>query len=653
MIWLMVLCFWPGDAKAPKFEPLDPVVWNYGVDPQKGIYDGLLVQETTVLNPDFIEISQTYRILGENAQSSLGHFFLSNRVERLAGQVISRDGSVLEFGMDDLIETLGYKSKEWSKYHKSVMPPGLSKDCVLRIKYAVPAFNGYAFGLDKVRYDIAEPFYVLEKKYVIKAGVLNPSETYGTQTLTYSKGTAPIEFTEEERDGDRIFTFRNVPPAMPYPYGNLRFDPLSPYLAMGLLPTWARKTSPESFWQTLAERELKGFYEEPLKAKAYTELLANVRQILPKDSKQAFYALAEQMRSHFRDMTYPDPAHAAEIEKLEFHTKDWEGKLKLGIRHRFLDYPMFNYLFYQLAKDCGLPFELIVPRALEKGPFSAQVRNISDFEWPWTIFAYTDGEEKLMILPAMRHLPLGNLPAQFDGGIGMCIPAKLPATVSFIKLPLSNPEDHQKNRSIHMKLGENLEVTADLKVEMNGEFDRSIRALLLDKTEEELDEASKAAFEDHETWKCTAWHYENPRDLNDNLKLSASFSSKLETFSSGVLAVDPFPFSQGLIEKFAYWPGDRKQPLFLGYAQTQTDRSVLELPEGLVLEGEYDWQQEGPVGSVQVRVRQEGNKVISERRLVLAKPILTAQQEVLAKQFLAWLDASSRQRLALVKKEKK
>ncbi len=136
------------------------------------------------------------------------------------------------------------------------------------------------------------------------------------------------------------------------------------------------------------------------------------------------------------------------------------------------------------------------------------------------------------------------------------------------------------------------------------------------------------------------------------MKVVSSFTRQLEDFSSGILAVEAFPMSLPPFEEARLWPAERRQPLMLGFAFTQSERSVLTLPEGMALVGTYDWQQESPVGTVRFSAKQDGQTVVSERRIVLAQASFTAQQELLVKQYLAWVEAAYGERLAIAKKEK-
>lgn len=128
----LVLFLWGGvPTPSPDFEALDPKVWEYGLDPEKGIYDAMVLKSSFTIEKDQILRSLTLRIFSEEGRSAAEVKMIGHTLKNLRGRVTTRDGQVSTFGEEDLIEALLVKTRRAKLKARMILPPGITSDCVV------------------------------------------------------------------------------------------------------------------------------------------------------------------------------------------------------------------------------------------------------------------------------------------------------------------------------------------------------------------------------------------------------------------------------------------------------------------------------------------------------------------------------------------
>lgn len=655
MTTLFMLMAFLGSNKSADFAPLPEDIWTIGTNAQKKMYDAAIYLDEHKIHPKVIHRYRVVRIFSEDGRGAADFSDTYGSAKNLHGRVVTRDGKIIPFNdKEDLIEILAAKQRRKKVKARLLLPPGITRDCVVEMRWDIKAELGLPEGYYSVRRDAAEDYYVHKKTFFVDGKLTEAKETFTFKQkfqLAMTKGREPIVFAQSEAEGGMLYTWSNIPPRKYFPYGNAYLDGADPYFRTRKVPYWTNTSDPNAFWHNAAQAYIIPALQERVgKNRDFKNFVKQLKANMPKDPIAASQHIAKNLQNRLRDLEMLRPDQVSGYKDPENWDNTFGQILDKSFKDGYASRSAQAYLFYFVAMECEIPFKLLYPGSMD-GPFfdpKLCYTGHLDFQSPYFL-VQTDNAMQIFA-PQFRDYAFGVIPSKHKGAYAMTLDPYNDFAVGFMRVPQDQAALHMVRAQYQMNLDTNDQLTMLLTNLWGGEEEAGKRRFYFTRTlveqKEYLEKSYGSVLRD---WQVEEAQLVDPYNLEQQLTMQLSARRQLEDFGTGILRLDPFPASFSPLSNPDLWPDQRSQPIILPNAFQALDEAMVQLPPGYTLRGDNNWQQKNNFGQVAFQAFQKEDKVFVRRTVVLARNIEQATNEVQLKLFLGWVENAYNQNIALVK----
>ena len=638
-----------GDFDIAFGEAVPQEIWALKQDSQREIYDAIIVESITEIRKESILHYRKIRILNENGKQAAELVDRSGQAHNLNGRVVDASGRETTFNRKDFVAFLVTRTRNRQQRSKILIPPGLTTDCVVEMSWIEPASDGLPLGNFNWFFFVQDSYFCLKKVFRFPKNGIRGSGNLATRFISASAGVDRY-LKEEKSRNTTTLTSTDVAPVSRHPYGNLHLDRNTAYVqAFKTIPDLGSET--DRFFKQFSKDILGGalFGDHFKRPAEYKTWIAELKQKLPDNPIDAMTMVYHEFRDRIssRDLL---PPHKKTAIIQDFQDGEDTGKMLTKIFQRgYGPTRELGLLFYHVARDCKLPFQLLFTSSIYGQHFLPESLNPFAINLNFPLFGIEVGENRWMIYtPQWQEYSPGHFPSRFQGVPSLAVNPGNRWSYKFTNTPRFDENAHRRVRRYQTAIDNRGKARFSFLEESNGQFNATLRnryyVLPQDERNAHLRESWQNRLSD---WHIESAAVENAESLRKTVHLTVTGTTNYDLGHLDWIAIDPFPGSGAPLENPAVWPKNRSQPIILPHRLTQIDLAVITLPQGWQLEGSPSWGRANGVGEVSMQAIQEGNQLTVRRDIIVKHDVLMADLEKALKFFMAWIVESNNQTIAL------
>ncbi len=630
-------------AAPPGEKQLSASDWAVVQKPEAGIYDAVVLLDTTSFYDTAIERFRRVRVLSESGKSAAEFRDETGTARSLEGRVVLPDGSETRFNQEDLVETLSFSSRRQKRSNRLLVPPGLTTDCIVELSWTIPAERGLPLKASTYFEAIAEPWHVATKSFTFNklrstANVLMVRQLWTT--------AEPDHFSVDKGSAYSRVTYRDFQAVAEQPFGN-EFRHENGHYIYAFRYYSDLNPNPDKYWGELAQKVIRNNLTW-LKFAPGSEWDAWVQELkaaLPADPVAAMTMVQSQFRRKFALTSLASPEQAARIMRTTKENDIPERILGNVVRRGYGDYYELSIIFFHLVEQLGLPAVLIFPTSLNDLPFNPKAFDDNSFNLYLPLYAIYAKDRPVVFAPVFYEYRAGYYPSRYMGLPALQVDPRSWKS-QFIVMPTLSAEANRLVTQYRSTLLQSGELDLSFKRQGTGEYLAYLtrKYFPLPATERSQNLTNTWSSQDMTPTNAAI---EGADDLESVVTETLAAKSFNDLSKIGYLVLDPFPHTMRPIDLPAVWPEQREQDLFLPFAQQTIDLNTLTVPEGCRIYGDNDWERTSQIGSVKFKCTQEGTKVTIRRDFVLNRSYYPRELEGQLKEFLAWMDEAFSQTISL------
>ena len=622
-------------------------VWQVREDPERGIYDAVILEDVFQFNWMGIDRYRSIRILSENGKEAAGFFDETGTAGGLKGRVIDVSGKITHFDTKkDLVEVLGLKTREGATRTRILLPPGLTDNCVVEYSWGIGATDGLPWNTYRKDYLVREDYFCKRKVFRIERKVLSTRAGFYSTRVGWTKPQPPATFDQQEKRGSYTIIYGNLPARENHPYGNELLDPGSGlFTVYKTIPDFGR--NPDQFWNRLGRDYFRESYNGKINSREYRAWLKDLKSRLPEDHVQAAVMAYNALRERVSATDLLPPRLKAVYAKHGRITKDqpdWRARcFELG----YAEPEQLSDLFFSLGRDLDLPLQFLFTTPSFSVPFSAEALDPFRLNILYPFFGIKVDNSWVTFAPAYQNYPAGMLPPFWQGGQAITFDPGNRWKYGLTRLARFGPGVHQKIRRYQMDIGADGRGEVSIQEEGSGVFNADHVATYLPLPPDEAAEHLKHQWQTKiGEWQITEAVVAGAESPNNQVKVRVAAEAHFD-LGDDWFALNPFPADSLPIGLPDIWPKNRKQPIILPHTFTAIDLAKINLPQGWTLRGNANWSKENEIGKVSFTVVKKDRVLTVRRDLILARDMLPPDKEKQLKYLLAWMEEAYYQTLGL------
>ncbi|MCE1203399.1 MAG: hypothetical protein LWW79_02165 [Holophagaceae bacterium] len=623
--------------------PIPAEVWAMKEDREKGISGAVVLEERVHFRPEFLEYVRRVRILSEAGKDSMEYASFPAEATEIDGRTVYRDGRSVVFNSRKDFQEKPVVSANGEELKRiRLVPPGLSGDCVVELKWKEPVDPDW--GPMPRSYGYMH-WWRLGGPYMTQLSVLEvPIKLYWAQMIQYQSQEPKIEY----RGDSKIYTFQNLPAMTEPPYSSefARDVPrFTLYAPLSFLSEYNQKPHQE-YWKAAVEFFYKPYFENGMrKSSAFGRLLSELSSGLPDEPRakaiELFYRLNARVKNAHH-LTKSEEAGVSRKEKLA-EVKNLEEAALRG----YASAAGMRLLYYHLLKGVGIQPRIALVADRDRWQFRYSVHNIFQFT-DELIGVGTDPASTIWIDPAARFTKPGQVDPDYQGTWALAVDTKDWSVASF-QVPADSEASNQARFDFQLSLedeGDQFSMAARYTGYL-AQRERNRYALL---DQKEQDRLLKERLEGQlKGLSLREAAVENARIPHEPVLIKVAGS--LEQESGRHRVVRPFPGMESPIWIPDAFPEQRKVPIQIPYRRTWEAVSRFRLPKGFKL-GEAPSMDLGNVfGQVQWTAAPAPSgapdEVVVRFRVTVTTHTASSGQYEYFKTFLSWVDRARRQTVTL------
>lgn len=650
----MLLCslffaLWMADDPVVTYgAPISKGDWAIQEDASKGIYDAVLIQDSTVFKANNTYYYRRIRILSESGKAAAEYFAPSGKVKALKGRVVDRNGKEVTFEKkEDFVKVLVFKTRGAKQKSRVLVPPGLTKDAVVEYSWRMEAEEGIEVGRYEKIYPIQSPYFVKEKSFEIR-----PNAFYSVGLITHFTSTPlkkPARYITEKKGKWSKVIYKDVMPLQEFPFGNRYLDQNTAYAMLyKSLPDYPSEA--KGFWKKFS-KELLGreIYGEKLSSsKEYNLWIKELKAGLPEAKHEALIYAYEAFRSKIKTPDLLTPTRLAQIEEDKDAARN---VLRRAVSKGFVTYYDAGKVFYRIVKDLDIPAKMIFANSFDGMLFFPEHMRPFSFSFYYPFFGVkTEKGGWVIVSPLYQEYPPGYVPTDFQGAPALVVDPFNNWSHSLMRIPRFGPDEHQRITQYQSTLSEKGKMAIQLKRQKSGEYNAFAKSKYFPLPEDEREISLRNYWENRLTdMEVLKVSLDNGAALKGNMVEHVSAEGSIDAEHLNAFVISPFPGQLRPISSPSFWPGKRSQPIILPRCVNQIDVNVIQVPKGWTLMGDPSWKKANMVGQVRYAAIQKGEKITIRRDIQIKQDMLKASDEKELKSFIAWMTEAMNQRIGIAK----
>ena len=612
--------------------PIPPEVWAMKEDAATGTVGAVILEHRIEFQTNRIRYAHRVRILSEGGRDAVEFPPFTRSAYAFDGRTVHADGTSVAFSEKKDFQSLTVKSRLGSGTVTRLVPPGVTSNCVVELRWAESAQD--SLGPMPPEYGFFHE-WVLGGRYRTLSSVIDLGPAFA-----WAYELTGLDANKPDVKG-HVYTIRNLPAVEPAPlsldalHGLPRFtvfwqpDPLRPYTREG----------GAEYWNAVGRLEYKDFIGRASRGSAYDAFAREILAGLPEQPRRKALALRERLDTRIANadlLTEAEKAKRSEKQAREaIDPHDLGAAVRRGSTSGF---GMF-LLFLNLAKDAGLKPTVALVTDREQRIFRPSL--LAPFQLDQYLVGVTDSGAPTMWLDPSIRFAAGVILPDYQGtkGLELDTDAWTLKPVSILPQPAAY---NVRRYTYDLNLGAEADQFA-IKAEFNGypDYEARWRFLRLEPTEqarklkEELERSLTGA-------EVTHAQVDNVQAADQNVVWTAE--GRIEAESERRRTVRPFPAMP--------WPlwvapselaSTRTVPIVLPFLQVHAAQTTVRYPAGYRLITGEPVQQSNALGAVSLTMKETPSAVVAVLRVDVNKLFLPAEAYGDLKDLLAWIqDACGR-----------
>lgn len=625
-------------ATAGGFEPIPPEVWALR-DNAALVNEGAVVLEHRVrFMNTYVEYTHRVRILSEAGRTAAEFGAFSADCHTFEGRTSYPDGRVVTFNQRKDMAERSIKSTAFQQTNTVLIPPGVTSDCVVELRWRESA-------------DPLPANWGASSTYHI-------SNTYPTQVFTievpvnfpwsYRFFPAQRQSPQVDLKGTlRVITIRDIPARKPVPYClevSRDFGRFVAYFSLPNLNKAVREGS-TAFWNMAAKTFYSDTYDRQVrKGKRYRAFSAQLREGLTGTPHEQARTLMTRLEAEVRNTTYPTSAETATTTKREAAVEIDSQDLEAAIEHRRTDDMGMTILFFQMLKDQGLAPKIAMVSDRDYNLFDIHFTNVFQFHSRF-ILVEDPTAGALWIEPGLRYAEPGLIHTDHQGTQALLFD---PSDWSHKEVPVPvQPHSYNIRRYTTDITLEEEQDRFKVQASFSGFPAWSERRTYMAQEPAEQARTLKESFLEFNRRAAIA-RAEVRGAQDPKVPISWEVEGTLEQEESRRREVQPFPGIPWALHVPDAWPETRVDPILMPYLRTHEAVATIHLPEGWTWSKTLPMDRSNQFGQVTWSAQQVDERTL---RVVLKVTVTGFSAHASAyeplKTFLGWVREASGRTLLL------
>lgn len=629
--------------RAGGWPAIPPEVWAMKEDKEQGVLGAVVLEERVLMRPKYLEYVKRVRILSEAGKDAMEYAAFPQEAMEIDGRTVYRDGrsvtfnSRKDFQEKSVISTAGEELKRIR-----LIPPGLSGDCVVELKWKEPVDPDW--GPLPKSYGYMH-WWRLGGPYKTLLSVLEvPTQLYWAQMIQYQSNTPQIETS----DLAKVYTFRNLPPMTAPPYST-EFSRDVPrftlYAPLTYLKPYDQKPHAE-YWKAAVEMYYKPHFEKGMrKGSAFEQLQAELAKGLPEEPRAKAVELLHRLNARIRNTWFLTKSEEAGVPRGEKLPE--ASNLEAAALKEYASGAGMRLLYYHLLKGLGIQPKIALVADRDKWQFRYALHNLFQFT-DELIGVGSDPASTIWLDPTARFAEPGYVDPDYQGTWALAVDTKDWSVAAF-QMPASSEQASVARFDYRLTLEES-EDQFELDARYSGylaQRERDRYALLEQKEQDRvLKERIEARLKGASLRKVEVLHAKQTRE-----PLQIKVSGVIEQDAGRKRVVSPFPGMEGPIWIPDVLPDQRRIPIQIPYLRTWEATSRFRVPRGFKLAetpgmdlgnlfGKIQWTAVStPVG--------DQEEVVVTFRVTITSHTASAGQYGYFRTFLGWVEDAHRRTVTL------
>lgn len=595
---------------AQKWPAIPKDVWDMRNNPEWVAHGAVILERKLDFQSFYLEQTLRVRILSQAGVAAAEITDMPPLVLFLDGQVTFPDGRVQPISKrEDFLVRKVVSSADGSVNEGVLIPPGITSDCVLEVRWREATARGRANQLHKALLDLGNLpercgdfwFWTLAGAFptqtcVVQTGkdVSWPMTLLGAQGFPMEQGSNSMGST---------FTFRNLPalPAAPYSSEVNRPSPkVVLYRPIETMRYLDAKVPSSTYWQKAVDFYFKNWLEKLVnKSEGYKTFSRDVRKDLTGGPQDRARAIAERIAKRVINLDQllfnEKPIFGARNEQDAMGISNLEYMARTG----YADQTGLVKLLFHVLADEGLQPKVAL--VADKLRWNANPEVRTPFQFSHTLLGVEEpGQPPLWLDPAGRMVPVGQVPPNYQGTRAVVIDSGT-WQVRFQDIRFSRPEDNRRTFTFRAQALED-----QLKVQVEAAFLGApalfARNLLGGQAPTQRANQFKERLEARGLVVSSA-AVTGDLDLAKPLAFTAEGTLPLD--AGRLLKLNPFPGMDAGLYLPASFPEQRRDPIHMPYRSLQEASSTIQVPKGYRLREPIRVTHSNRWGEVNLTVEQD------------------------------------------------
>ena len=618
--------------------PIAPEVWALKEDGATGTSGAVVLENRIAFLVNRIQYTYRVRVLSEAGRDAVEFPAFTSSAHGFDGRTVRPDGTSVAFSEKKDFQTVTVKTRFGSGTATRLVPPGVTGDCVVELRWFESALD--AVGPLPPEYGYFHE-WPLGGRYRTLVTVVDLGRAFA-----WAYELAGVDAYKPEVK-ERTYTIRNLPGLEPAPLSleSLRALPkLTVFWQPDDLRPYAREGG-ASYWNAVGRLVYKDFFGKVSKGSEYEAFAREMVAGLPEQPRRKALALRERLDA--RIVNTSTLSEAEKAKRSEKQQKEAIVPRDLGAAVRRGSTTGFGMLllFLQLAKDAGLKPTIALVTDRDVRIFRPAL--LAPFQLDDYLVGISEpGAPTMWLDPAVRFAS-GTILPQYQGTSALELDMDA-WTLKPVVIQPQPPAYNARRYNYELNLGEESDAFA-IKAEFNGYADYSERwrFMKLEPTEqarrlkEELEKGITGA-------AVTRTQVENAQSAEHNLVWTAE--GRIEAEAERRRTIDPFPDMPWPVWVAASeLPSTRTVPIAMPYLQVHEAISTVRRPAGYRLITGRPVQLTSPFGSVSLRLKDLPSGVEAVLRVEIKTLFLRSEGYADLKELLASIQDACGRRFILEK----
>lgn len=627
------------------FEPISPGVWAMKEDPAKGWVGAVVLEDRITFHNTHVEYLYRVRILGESGRSAAELASFSDDVYDIEGRTVYRDGKSVVFNKRKDLTSKTFSVGDWDSKRTVLVPPGVTSDCVVEIRWKESAVKGYS-PLPK-RMGSSGSFNLGNAFPTLETSISLPTAFKFNYRIFPARGMDPVM---KESGSFRSFIFRDIPARKPIAYGleaTRAFPRFVAYYIPEPMISSARQGA-EAFWKHAAKSFYKSYFEEDVKkGKAYRALSEELRAGLSGSPIQMAGQLMARLEGRVRNLTYATYEELGAISKKESEEELDSQDLDMAAKKGRTDETGMTILYLNILKDAGIKPKLAFVADRDSHLFVSNFTNPYQFN-NQLVGVEEPGKGTYWVTPSIRFAQPGMIHVDYQGTPALVVDTK-DWVPSFGGVPAQDPSVNVKRYLVDLypsEEGDKFKITAAFSGYPEYQERRRYMALEPKEQEKALREYLQPILK---SATLTKVQVKGAQSAGSLVTWEAEGTSEVE--EGRHRNVEPFPGVYNALYVPDSWPAERVDPIVMPYLRIQQAISTIHLPEGWAWDGSESFSRNnrfGKVSWVAEKVDEQTIKVALKVEVTSLFEPASAYADL--RTFLGWMSEASGRYLILRRK---